>query len=286
MRIEVNGSRIFFDVEGAKLVPDGTKMREKPTLLLLHGGPGFDHSGYKPAFSQFADIAQVVYLDHRGNGRSDREPRECWNLPQWGDDIAEFCRVLDIEKPIVMGQSFGGMVAMAYATRHPAHPGKLILSSTAANMQRRAEQSIAKFTERGGAEVGAMAREMYTKGFESAEFAGRWLAKAMSSYNTTPAPDPDATARAVMAMEVTLQFFRTGGEIWSFDMLGDLARIRCPTLVLGGDEDPITPIECQEDIAAAIPRQWVRFERFATAGHGAFRDDPAAFETIRKFILS
>ena len=89
-----------------------------------------------------------------------------------------------------------------------------------------------------------------------------------------------------MAMGVTLHFFRSGGEIWSFGMFADLARIRCPTLVLGGDEDPITPIECQQDIAAAIPREWVRFERFADAGHGAFRDDPAAFDTIRNFILS
>jgi len=127
---------------------------------------------------------------------------------------------------------------------------------------------------------------MFAEGFDTAEFANRWLAKAMPAYNTTPAPDPDAPARAVMAMGVTLHFFRSGGEIWSFDMLADLARIRCPTLVLGGDEDPITPIECQQDIAAAIPREWVRFERFADAGHGAFRDDPAAFDTIRNFILS
>ena len=44
MHVSVNGVRLFFDVEGAKLVPDGPSMREKPTLLLLHGGPGFDHS--------------------------------------------------------------------------------------------------------------------------------------------------------------------------------------------------------------------------------------------------
>jgi len=60
MRIEVNGARIFFDVEGAKLVPEGTTMREKPTLLLLHGGPGFDHSGFKPEFSSFADMAAFL----------------------------------------------------------------------------------------------------------------------------------------------------------------------------------------------------------------------------------
>ena len=103
MRIEVNGVRLFFDVEGAKFVPDGPRMREKPTLILLHGGPGQDHSMLKPAFSQFADIAQVIYIDHRGNGRSDRQPQDAWNLAQWGDDVYEFCRALEIERPIVMG---------------------------------------------------------------------------------------------------------------------------------------------------------------------------------------
>ena len=75
MHVLVNGVRLFFDVEGARLVPDGPTLREKPTLILLHGGPGMDHSGYKPRFSQLADIAQVVFLDHRGNGRSDPGPR-------------------------------------------------------------------------------------------------------------------------------------------------------------------------------------------------------------------
>ena len=132
MHVLVNGVRLFFDVEGGKLVPDGSAMREKPTLLLLHGGPGFDHTIYKPAYSALADIAQVIYLDHRGNGRSDAGPKESWTLAQWGDDVRAFCDALGIEKPIVLGVSFGGMVAMAYATRHPSHPGKLILISTEA----------------------------------------------------------------------------------------------------------------------------------------------------------
>jgi pimeloyl-ACP methyl ester carboxylesterase len=51
MHISVNGVRLFFDVEGTKFVPEGPHMREKPTLLLLHGGPGFDHSIYRPAYS-------------------------------------------------------------------------------------------------------------------------------------------------------------------------------------------------------------------------------------------
>ncbi|MFO0296633.1 MAG: alpha/beta fold hydrolase, partial [Pseudomonadota bacterium] len=76
MRIEIEpGVRLFVDIEGAALVPDGPVMREKPILLLLHGGPGWDHSGYKPRFAQLADLAQLVYLDLRGHGRSDPRPR-------------------------------------------------------------------------------------------------------------------------------------------------------------------------------------------------------------------
>src|SRR5262249_33287882 len=156
------------------------------------------------------DVAQVVYIDHRGNGRSDREPQNSWTLAQWGDDLYEFCRALEIERPIVMGQSFGGMVAMSYATRHPEHPGKLILSSTAASLRKHVERSIAMFRAKGGPEVGAMARRALTNGYDSREFAMQWLVRAMPFYNTRPAPDPDATNRAVMNTTVLLSFLGPG----------------------------------------------------------------------------
>src|SRR5437899_12734066 len=129
MRELVNGVRLFFDVEGASLVPDGSSMREKPTVVLLHGGPGLDHSIYKPAFSSLADIAQVIFLDHRGNGRSEPGPQETWTLAQWGDDVRAFCDVLGIAHPIVYGASFGGTVALAYAKRHQDHHANIILIS-------------------------------------------------------------------------------------------------------------------------------------------------------------
>jgi proline iminopeptidase len=57
MKISVNGVRLYFDVDGASLVPNGDKMNTKPTLILLHGGPGADHSLYKPNFFELADVA-------------------------------------------------------------------------------------------------------------------------------------------------------------------------------------------------------------------------------------
>ena len=130
MHIDINGAQLFFDVVGPKLQPVGEKMVERPTLLVLHGGPGFDHASLRPYFDRFADTHQVIYLDHRGNGRSGGE-LQGWTLAQWGDDIDGFCRALGIEKPAVLGQSFGGMVAMSYAAGHPDGPSRLILSSTA-----------------------------------------------------------------------------------------------------------------------------------------------------------
>ena len=49
--------RLFVDIEGPALVPDGPLLLEKPTLVLLHGGPGYDHSGFKPSFSRRTDVA-------------------------------------------------------------------------------------------------------------------------------------------------------------------------------------------------------------------------------------
>src|SRR6195256_1312035 len=157
MHIQVNGVKLFFDVEGAKFVPDGPMMWEKPTLLMLHGGPGSDHSIYRPAYSALADVAQIVYLDHRGNGRGEDGPHAGWNLAQWGDDVHAVCDVVAVESPIVLGASFGGMIALAYATRHPAHPSKLVLISTEAAGATHRDRRVALFERFGGAEVGALA---------------------------------------------------------------------------------------------------------------------------------
>ena len=64
-----------------------------------------------------------------------------------------------------------------------------------------------------------------------------------------------------------------------------LAAVLCPVLVMAGEADPVTPIEDAEEIVAALPPQWVQFERFANAGHGAWRDQPeAALAVLRRFI--
>src|SRR4051794_4799067 len=108
VQVDVNGMRLWFDVEGAALVPAGAEMRARPTVVLLHGGPGgFDHSYFKPDFSRLADVAQVVYLDLPGHGRSDWGDTSSWTFELCGDAVRGFCDALGIARPIVLGHSLG-----------------------------------------------------------------------------------------------------------------------------------------------------------------------------------
>ena len=121
MNVDVNGTRLWFDVDGASLVPDGPAMRERPTVVLLHGGPGsFDHTYFKPEFSRLAEVAQVVYLDLPGHGRSQWGDPESWSFEACADDVRGFCDALSIARPVVYGHSLGGFVAMVYGRGTPA----------------------------------------------------------------------------------------------------------------------------------------------------------------------
>jgi proline iminopeptidase len=280
MHIKVDDVKLFFDVEGAKLRPDGQSLRQVPTLLLLHGGPGFDHSSFKPWFTEMAGVAQVVYLDLRGNGRSDLGAPDKWCLEQWAEDVHSFCEALSIEDPIVMGHSFGGIVAMVYAAHYPDHPSKLILSST--STQPVGERSFAVFDRLGGPRARAAAVAFWTEPNEAS--LASYESLCLPLYTRT-APPPGFYERAVRNPAMRLVFVED--ELRRLGLLRRLDRIKCPTLLVAGEDDPITPVADMEDIAAAVRPDLIRFARFANAGHGVYRDRPATFfSELRNFLAA
>jgi proline-specific peptidase len=279
MLVSVGDVRLFVDVDGAKLVPDGMSMRERPTIILIHGGPGFDHTPFKAHYSPLTEIAQVVYYDHRGNGRSDEGPRERWNLDQWADDLRTLCDVLGIERPIVFGASFGGFVALNYALRHPDHPARLVLSSTTAHVH--LDRALAMFERLGGPEAHSVAERFFAE--PTANNLDEYLRVCGPLYTQRPRP-PEILARVTRRPEVSEHFFR--GEILRFDFSQRLSEIRCPVLLLAGELDPIVTIEDAEELAAAIPPDRLRFERFADAGHMLAAEHPeAVLKLISEFVL-
>jgi len=201
-------------------------------------------------------------------------------------DARAFCEVLGIVRPIVLGVSFGGIVAQAYATRHPEHPARLILVSTAARGGAFTERRVALFEQLGGTEAGALARRRLIDGDSSPEVLDAWLRVCVPLYTQNPGSD-GWLQRQVRNAACTRWFSRADGEGTHFDLRPALPRVACPTLVLGGTLDPMLPVENQREIAAALPQQLVRYQEFAGAGHGVLPDAREDTLTLlREFILA
>jgi pimeloyl-ACP methyl ester carboxylesterase len=280
MRVNVGDTRLFFDVEGASLVPDGPSMRQRPTVLLLHGGPGADHSTYKPLFSSLASDAQLVYLDHRGAGRSDPSHPDAWNLRTWAADVKRFCDELEIEHPIVIGWSFGGFVALRYAIDYPLHPAKLVLMATAARMSL---QQIGDAMQRFGGELQReTAERFFADPSEQSLQAYREICTPLYSVQSLHS---DATARIEQRPELAMHFY--AGEGKSFDHRAEAARVKCPVLVISAERDPITPVEAGAEIAESLPSELAELATIENASHEVGADAPdRLMQLLRRFISS
>ena len=278
MYIDVGSARLFFDVVGESLNATSSDMAKRPTLILLHGGPGYDHSTLRPYFDRYSDTHQLIYLDHRGCGRSTGE-KETWYLDQWADDLEVFCKTLGVDSPIVFGQSFGGMVAMHYAARYPKSVSKLILSSTAA--QFRLDETEKMMRKLGGDYAAEVAYQFFSKPSQAAYDTYGKVCLPLYSNPNAPAAN-NFRDRAIERPEVALHFF--ADEMARMDMRAEIGNISCPTLVVGGTIDPVTPPICSKAIADAIGNN-ARLKLFEGCGHGPHRDDPEGAEKVMRSFL-
>jgi proline iminopeptidase len=280
VKVAVNGVELFFDVEGAQLVPEGPWMRERPVVILLHSGPGIDHSLYKAHIGpELAAHAQVIYLDQRGAGRSDWSTPEHWTLDQWVDDLRQFCDALELERPMLLGTGAGGVIALLYAARHPDRIDRLVLVSTVARYSH--TRVIATFDRLGGAEAGEVAARYFADPGE-ATFT-EYLRVCVPHYTRDPLP-ADAVAR--MQINTALSAHWDGSGRRNYDVREEAAAVRCPTLVLVGEEDPDSGVAGGEELVAALPKGNVTYHLFPNVGHGVFRDAPEAMQLVRQFVLA
>jgi pimeloyl-ACP methyl ester carboxylesterase len=276
VHIDVNGTRLWFDVEGSSLVPAGASMRARPTVVLVHGGPGgYDHSYFKPDFGRLARLAQVVYLDLRDHGRSGRQDPAAWSFELCADDVHALCLALGIERPIVFGHSMGGFVAMLYGTRHPGHASGLILASTMARFD--LERLVDAFRRLAGDEVAELARRDYDGDPVSDE---EW-ANVYAAFGPRVLSG-DELARRVRNPDVGEPGMKL---LRSFDVLDQLHRIDVPTLICVGDHDPVTPVGAAVEIRDALRPGLARLAVIEGAGHFAWKDEPEPFwGAVERFV--
>jgi len=285
MRAALRGTELYFDVEGAGLVPDGAAMRERPAALVIHGGPGSDHSGFKPALSPLSDHMQLVYFDHRGQGRSARGDPALYTLDENVEDMEALRRHLGLGAVVSIGTSYGGMVAMAHAARYPDAVSHLVLVVTASHggFIPRAQAILA---ERGTPAQQQVCRDLWDGGFRSAAdvqhyydimgplYARRHDAATAAAVRGRAEPSPEPLNRA----------FGPKGFLRTFDLRPELARITAPTLILAGRHDWICPPEFSEEIHALIPGSQLRI--FEHSSHSIRVDEPAALlDAITRFVV-
>ena len=280
MRIEINGGRLFFDVVGAKLVPDGPRMVERPTVVALHGGPGGDHSYLKEELLPLADVAQLVFPDLRSTGRSDRCDPARWNVDSFAEDVHALRDALEIKKPIVLGHSYGGYVAIAYGARYSDAVSKLVLYGTEARPH--PEASLEVFRRLGGSKAYEAARNFFKT--PNLKNSTRYAEHCLPLY-TRKREDPSKQMRMLANGEMAMRLL--AGELRTIDLRPRLGEIRCPTLILSGEDDPACPVEAAQEMASMLRAHLVRFERVAAAGHSVVSDQPeVALRILREFIAS
>jgi proline iminopeptidase len=285
MLARIRDTAIYFDVEGMGLVPDGKRMREKPVAFVLHGGPGGDHSSYKPSFSPLAERMQLVYVDHRGQGRSAPSEPERMTLDENVEDLEALRLHLGLEQVVVIGTSYGGMVAQAYGARYPDRVSHLVLIVTAshAGFNARARQIVAK---RGTPEQQRVCDQLWAGELDTLAKLRHFYDLMGPMYSTTFDPVKAAASRdrGILTPAALNQAFRPGGFLQSYDLRPELGRITAPTLILAGRHDWICPPEFSEEIHRLIPGSDLRV--FEHSSHSIRGDETQALlDAIAGFIV-
>jgi proline iminopeptidase len=260
---------MFFDVEGEAFVADTSALRARPTLLLIHGAE-VDHTFFKPWLSPLVTTAQLVYLDLVGHGRSDAGTDADWTLDAWADAVEDLCDRIDLDRPVILGSSLGGRVAMKLALRHPERPRALILVNTVGRS--RPDRRIEMLTTLGGVEAGAAARRDHEH--QTPQSIAEYHRLCMPLMVQRPYTEEELGQLQPVAPGVMDRLIELGRG--AEDLLPNLGDIRCPVLVMTGELDPAATPDDAADIAAAIGAN-AELQVINGAGHGVYRDQPQMF---------
>jgi len=287
MFASVRDTSIFFDIHGSHFHPDGRELQERPFAFVSHGGPGADHSIMRPGMDPIGEYAQVIYWDHRGQGRSARGDISKYNLDENVEDMEALRIHLGIEKIVSVGTSYGGMVAMAHAARYPKSVSKLLLIVTAAHsgFNKRAQEIL---SERGTDEEKKVAHQLWTGELNSEDAMRNFFRSTWGLYSTTydeskREKNEAALARSIMSPDALNRAFAPGGFLLNYDLRPELKNITAPTIVLAGRHDWICAPEFSEEIHSLIPGSELKI--FEKSSHSLRGDEPEEFfATVKEFI--
>lgn len=262
-----------------------------PRLLVLHGGPGAHHDYLLPQMLELTRLAggrELILYDQRGGGKSKTDAREPITWRTQVGDVAAVIREFGLDRPVLVGYSWGGLLAMLYASEAARdaslpRPRALVLVDPAPISRRHRETFEREFARRGSSEkVQRLRAELAASGLRESDpdaYRQRTFELSVSGYFHDPDDAVDLTPFRVSS--------RVQQSVWDslgdFDLAADgtLARIDRPTLIVHGRQDPI-PLASSQEAAQIMRAELVPIEE---CGHVPYVEQPEAlFSAIDAFL--
>jgi pimeloyl-ACP methyl ester carboxylesterase len=226
-------------------------------LVLLHGGPGLDGSVFFPQIAALAgDGVRLLAVDHRANGRSDAGDPARWTVPQMADDVEALIRELDLDRPIVMGHSFGSFVAQHHMAEYGSAAGYVLMGTVDS------VEELARIDERLAAFEPEDLREQVTRSWaqeatvqtaeESKQLMNDQLPFHMAEPEGALVRSLQENVGAIVFRPEVLRHFASGGEYGLVDNRERLRQRSVPVLVLSGELDRTTPAASAHRLAEIL----------------------------------
>jgi len=287
--VDANGVMIYYTMVG----------RGEP-LLILHGGPGASHDYFLPYLLPLARHHKVIFIDERGSGKSQKlEDRSAYTIENMVEDVEGVRQGLGLGKITLLGHSYGGALAQAYALKYQRNLSRLILASTWSSSAALNEVFV-RMKQNMAPELRARIDRLEAQGlfgqgkpYEKNRYSNEYMIAAWGEgyfpyvYHNRPDPNYDPTALGE-AWDLYREMWGEHGEfiidgnLKSVEYTDRLSAIKVPTLMVVGEHD-----ECEPSLSQAMHEKIAgsKMVVLPNSGHMTFVDQTGMFiKAVDEFL--
>jgi proline iminopeptidase len=266
MYAQINDSQIYIK-----------RLGKGQPMLVMHGGPGLDHTIFRPWLDKLDEQVELIYYDHRGNGRSTRPASmESITHGTWAADADALRTYLGFKKVILFGHSYGGYLAQEYAVRFGQHLAGLILCNTGPAFDYMPIVQ-ANAAARGTPDALAALNEVFAQNKNDDSYLRSLWMRILPLYFKHYDPQIGRAMDEATSYSAAAWNQAKANCLPKFNTLGRLKEITAPTLILGGADDWLTPVEQSRRMHAKLPNSELVI--FENSGHFLYIEETDKFIT-------